>query len=174
MGRFERSSLVCDEVIKQTQSSEQVQACAKHADPPCEKSLVPRTWCVCLWGNNSPGLLTSSFGLLRFMTLSSAIQLLSLQLPFTVIGLPGSLGEEDEGEEAGKQLGWGGKLVRWNKFLLWPLQVTWWTHQHLTAPSRRTTYVLWETASIIMRLNLLFHRINKHCFRLTVRTDIWQ
>lgn len=37
-----------------------------HTDPPCEKFSVPRTRCVRLGGNNSPGPLTSSFGLLQF------------------------------------------------------------------------------------------------------------
>lgn len=112
MARCEGSSLVCHEVIKNTQSAAQVQACGiLHTDPPCEKLPVPRTQCVRLGGNNSPGPLTSSFGLLRFMTLSSAIQLLSPQLPFALIGLDRSLREEDEGEVTGKQLGWGGKLV---------------------------------------------------------------
>lgn len=85
-----------------------------HTDPPCEKFPVPRARCVRLGGNNSPAPLTSSFGLLRFMTLSSAIQLLHApQLPFALIGSDGRLREEDEGEETGKQLGWGGKLVRY-------------------------------------------------------------
>lgn len=97
--RCEGSSLVCNEVIKNTQSGEQVQARGKHSifDPPCEKFPVPRTWCVRLGGNNSPGPLTSSFGLLRFMTLSSAVQLLSPQLCLALIGL------EFEGR------GWGGR-----------------------------------------------------------------
>lgn len=48
------------------------------------------------------------------MTLSSAIQLLSLQLPFALIGLDGSLREEDEGEETGEAAGmmWEAGLIR--------------------------------------------------------------
>lgn len=90
-GRCEGSRLVCDEVIKSTHSEGHVQACGKDSMSfPREKFSVPRTQCVRLWGNNSPGPLTSSFGLLRFMTLFSAVQLLSpLQLPFTLIGLDG-------------------------------------------------------------------------------------
>lgn len=84
------SSLTCDELIKNTQSVEQVQACGHTIIPPCEKFPVPRTWCVRLEGNNSSDPLTSSFSHARFMTLSSAIQLLSLQLPFALIGPDGS------------------------------------------------------------------------------------
>lgn len=56
---------------------------------PCEKFPVPRTWCVRLEGNNSSAPLTSSFGLAPFMTLHSAIQLLSTQPRFTPIGWNG-------------------------------------------------------------------------------------
>lgn len=105
--RREGSSLVCDEVIKNTQTVVHIQACGNQSvlDPPCEKFPVPRTRCVRLGGNNSPGPSTSSFGLVRFMALSSAIQLLSPQLPFALIGLDGGLREDDEGEDTGKQLG---------------------------------------------------------------------
>lgn len=39
-----------------------------HNNPPPEKFPVPRTWCVRLEGNNSSAPLTSSFGLVLFMT----------------------------------------------------------------------------------------------------------
>lgn len=48
------------------------------------------------------------------MTRSSAIQLLSPQLPSALIGLDGSLMEEDEGEEAREAAG-----MRWEAGVIW-------------------------------------------------------
>lgn len=63
------------------------------------------------------------------MTLSSAIQLLSLQLPFALIGLDGSVREEDEGEETCKAawmrweagLGWDGTRLCQGEVTRWEL-----------------------------------------------------
>lgn len=82
--------------------------------PPCEKCPVPRTRCVRFGSNNSSRPLTSSFDLQHFMTLSSAVQLLSLQLPFALIGSDRSERDEDEGEERGEAAG-----MRWDAGLIW-------------------------------------------------------
>lgn len=121
-------SVVCVEVIKNTQSAEQVQAfgTAVLYTPPwpplweAPSSQDP----VCMFGgNNSPGPFTSSFGPRRFMALSSALQLLSSEPLFALVGSAGSLREEDEmgcgWEEVGSWSGMG-----WNKLLSWPWQRT--------------------------------------------------
>lgn len=106
----EGSSLVYDEVIKSTRSAERVQARRKHSTltPPVRSSQFPGPG-VYVWGvitHQVPWLPLLAFCVL--WPLSSAIQLLSPQLPFALIGLEGR-GWRRGGQ--GSQLGWGGKRV---------------------------------------------------------------
>lgn len=114
-----------------------------HTDPPCEKLPVPRTRCVRLGGNNSPGPLTSSFGLLRFMTPllchTAAVSAASL-CPDWIRG------KRMREERQGNQLGWGGKQVWYEMEQVFSVETVEMTsfptttslRPHLTLPSHQT------------------------------------
>lgn len=123
------SSSACDEVIKNTRRAEQVQACAKHATPtpPVRSSLFPGP-SVCVWGAITHQVpLTSSFGLLRFMTLSPrpySCRLRSFPAPW--LDQAGVWGKRMKGRRQGSSWNEVGSWfdMRWNThFLSWLLQV---------------------------------------------------
>lgn len=151
MAGCEGSSQVCDEMIKNTECR-----AGPHWPPLWEAPSSQDPVCT-FGGNNSPGPSTSSFGLLRFMALSCAVQLLSSQLPSALIGREASWREEDEGEETGKQLGWGGLVwdatevvfhihYRWQAgdnfplcrphvLFIFPTTLAWWSERNPILPT---------------------------------------